>query len=83
MIELYRTILNKEPDVIIRDCDKETCVLIDTGISGDRNVIKTAAEKVLKYKGRGTEMQCVCVCVWYLKTEMVPVIIWVTRTITK
>ena len=28
----------------------ETCVLLDVAISGDRNVIKKEAEKILKYK---------------------------------
>jgi len=40
-------------------------------------VIKTAAEKGLKYKDRRIEIQCM----WNLKTEMVPVIIWATGTI--
>jgi hypothetical protein len=29
---------------------RETCVLIDAAISGDINVIKKEAEKILKYK---------------------------------
>jgi hypothetical protein len=34
-----RTIPNKKPDIIIRDNEKRTCMLIDVEISGDRNVI--------------------------------------------
>jgi hypothetical protein len=34
-----RTIPNNKPDIIIRDNEKRTCVLIDVAISGDRNVI--------------------------------------------
>ena len=31
---------NNKPDIIIRDNEKGTCMLIDAAISGDRNVIK-------------------------------------------
>ena len=48
-IETDRTIPNNKPDVIIRDNEKGTCMLIDVAISGDRNVIKKEAEKILKY----------------------------------
>ena len=36
--------------IIIRDNEKGTCMLIDFAISGDRNVIKKEAEKILKYR---------------------------------
>jgi hypothetical protein len=41
---------NNNPDIIIRDNKKRTCMLIDVVISGDRNLIKKEAEKILKYK---------------------------------
>jgi hypothetical protein len=44
-----RTIPNNEPDIIIRDNEKGTCMLRDVAISGDRNVIKKEAEDILKY----------------------------------
>ena len=31
---------NNKPDIIIRDNEAGTCMLIDVAISGDRNVIK-------------------------------------------
>ena len=37
-------------NTIIRDNEKGTLMLIDVAISGDRNVIKKDAEKILKYK---------------------------------
>ena len=49
-VQTDRTISNNKPDIIIRDNEKGTCMLIDVAISGDRNVIKKEAEKVLKYK---------------------------------
>jgi hypothetical protein len=44
-----RTIPNNKPDTIIRGNDKGTCMLIDVEKSGDRNVIKKDAGKILKY----------------------------------
>ena len=56
-IETDRTIPNNKPDIIIRDNDKGTCVLIDVAISGDRNLIKKEAEKILQYKDLTIEIQ--------------------------
>ena len=39
-LQTERTISNNKPDIIIRDNEKGTCMLIDVAISGDRNVIK-------------------------------------------
>jgi len=49
-VQSDRIIPNNKPDIIIRDNEKRTCMLIDVAISGDRNVIKKEAEKILKYK---------------------------------
>jgi len=38
-IQTDRTIPNNKSDIIIRDNEKGTCMLIDVTISGDRNVI--------------------------------------------
>jgi hypothetical protein len=66
-----RTNPNNKPDIIIRGNEKGTCVLIDVEISGDRNVIKKEAEKILKYKYLTREMQCM----WNVKTRVITVII--------
>ena len=39
-VQTDRTIPNNKPDIIIRDSEKGTCMLIDVAGSGDRNVIK-------------------------------------------
>ena len=39
-----RTVPNNKPDIIIRDNEKGTYMLIDVVISGDRNVIKRSQE---------------------------------------
>jgi len=55
-------------------------MLIDVAISGDRNVIKKGAEKILKYKDLTTETQRM----WNVKTKVIPVIIiGATGTISK
>ena len=38
-VQAERTLPNNKPDIIIRDNEKRTCMLIDVAISGDRNVI--------------------------------------------
>jgi hypothetical protein len=70
---------NNKPDIIIRDNEKRTCVLIDVAISGDRNVIKKETEKILKYKDLTIEIQRM----WNVKTKVIPVIIGATGTISK
>jgi hypothetical protein len=54
-------------------------MLIDAAISGDRNVIKKEAEKILKYKNLTIKIQRM----WNVKTKMIPIIIGATRTISK
>jgi hypothetical protein len=47
--------------------------------TGDRNVIKKEAEKILKYKDLTTEIQRM----WNVKTRVIPVIIGATGTVSK
>jgi hypothetical protein len=78
-VQTDRTIPNNKPDIIIRDNEKGTCMLIDAAISGDRNVIKKEAEKILKYKDLTIEIQRM----WNVKTKVIPVISGATGTISK
>jgi hypothetical protein len=54
-------------------------MLIDVAISGDRNVIKKEAEKILKYKDLTIAIQRM----WNVEPKVIPVIIWATGTISK
>jgi hypothetical protein len=54
-------------------------MLIDVANSGERNVIKKEAEKILKYKDLTIEIQRT----WNVKTKVIPVIIGATGTISK
>jgi len=51
---------------------------IDAAISGDINVTKKEAEKILKYKDLTIEIQRM----WNVKTKVIPVIIGATGTIS-
>jgi hypothetical protein len=54
-------------------------MLTDVAISGDRNVIKKEAEKILKYKDLTLEIQRM----WNVKTRMILVTIGATGIISK
>jgi glycosylphosphatidylinositol transamidase (GPIT) subunit GPI8 len=49
----------------IRDNEKGTCVLIYVATSGDRNVLKKGAGKILKYKDLTIEIERM----WKVKTK--------------
>ena len=70
---------NNKPDIIIRYNEKGTCMLIDIAISGERNLIKKEAEKILKYKDFTLEIQRT----WNVKTKVTPVIVGATGTSSK
>ena len=78
-VQTDRTIPNNKPDIIIRDTEQRTCILIDVAISGDRNVIKKEAEKKYKYKDLTIETQRM----WNVKTTVIPVIIGTKSTLSK
>jgi hypothetical protein len=65
--------------MITRDNKQGTCMLIGVAISGDRNVIKKEAEKVLKYKDLVIEIRRM----WNVKAEMIPAITGTTGSISK
>ena len=67
-VQTDRTIPNNKPHIIIRDNEAETCMLIDVVISGDRNVIKKEAEKILKYEDLTIRIQRM----WKVKTRVIP-----------
>jgi len=58
---------------------KKKCSLIIVAVSGDRNVIKEQAEKILKYKDLNIEIQLM----WNMTAKVIPLIIWTIGTISK
>jgi hypothetical protein len=73
-----RTIPSNKPDIIIRDNEKGTCMLIDIAILADRNVIKKEAGMMLKYKDLNIEIQRM----WNVKARVILVIIGATGTVS-
>jgi len=61
-VQIDRTIPNNKPDIIVRDNEKRTCMLIDVAISGDRNVIKKGSRENYKiyrpYNRNTTHVEC-------------------------
>jgi hypothetical protein len=49
--------LANRPDIIIKNKEDKTCLLIDGAIPSDKNVIQKEAEKKLKYKNLSIEIQ--------------------------
>jgi hypothetical protein len=78
-VQTDRTILSNKPDIIIRDNEKGTCMLIDVAVSGESNVIKKEAEKILKYKDLTIEIHRMR----NVKTKVIPLVIGATGTISK
>jgi hypothetical protein len=75
-----RTTPNNKLEVKIHEIKKVACMLIDSAISGDRNVIKKEAEKILKHKDFIIEIQCM----WNVTTKVIPVLlIQATGTISE
>ena len=74
-----RTVADNKPDIIIRDNEKGTCMLIDVATPGDRNVIKRESEKILKYKDLVIGIKRM----WNVKSKVMPVITGATGTISK
>ena len=69
--------INQTPHSVI--IKKETVCQINVAISRNRNVIKKEGENISKYKDLTTEIQRM----WYVKTNVIPVITGATGTISK
>ena len=74
-----REVTANRPDIIIKNKKEKTCTLIDVAIPADRNVVQKEAEKKLKCKSSGIEIQRM----WNLKCTFIPVIIGATGIVTR
>jgi len=74
-----REVTANRPDTIIKNKKGKTCTLIEVAIPADRNVVQKEAEKKLKYKSLGTEIQRM----WNLICTIIPVIIGATGIVTR
>jgi hypothetical protein len=78
-IQTDREVLANRPDIIVKNKNYITCLMIDVAIPSDKNVIQKEAGKKLKYKDLSVENQCF----WNMKCFVIPVIIGATRIISK
>ena len=74
-----KTIKANKPDIIIKDKQEKTCMLIDMAIPADRNTSVKVAEKLSKYKDLEVEITKM----WGLKTITVPVVIGALGVVKK
>ena len=74
-----REVTANRPDIIIKNKKEKTCTLIDVAIPADRNVVQKEAEKKLKHKGLGIEIEGM----WKLKCTIIPVTIAATGIVTR
>jgi hypothetical protein len=70
LLLLILLLLLLKPNIIIRDNEKGTCVLIDAAASGRRNVIKKEGQNILKYKTLKIEVHHM----WNVQAKVTPVI---------
>jgi len=69
-VQTDRTIPNNKPDIIIRDNEKVTYMLIDVAISGDRNVIKKEAEEILEVRNSMMVMMMMMMMIIIIPTQL-------------
>jgi len=74
-----REVTTNRLDIIIKNKKEKTCTLITVAIPTDRNVVQKEAEKKLKYKSLGIEIQRM----WNLKCTIIPVIIGANGIVTR
>ena len=68
-----------KPDIVIKDKQEKTCMLIDMAIPSDRNTSVKVAEKLSKYKDLEIEIKKM----WGLKTITLPVVIGALGVVKK
>jgi hypothetical protein len=56
-VHIDRKVTANRPNIILKNKKENTCTLINVAIPKDRNVVQKEAEKQLKYKSLGIEIQ--------------------------
>jgi predicted phage tail protein len=75
----YTEVTANRPDIIIKNKNEKTCVLIDVAIAVDRNVTQKEAEKKLQYKSLCIEIPRM----WSMKCMIIPVVIGAAGIVTR
>ena len=74
-MQIDRTIPNNKVDIIIRENNKGTLMLIDAQFHEDRKMIKKEDEKILEYEDLIIKIQSM----WNVKAKAILVTIWATK----
>lgn len=69
-----KTIKSNNPDIIIKDRQEKTCMLIDMAIPSDQNTSVNVAETINCPNVKNVEIEITKM--WGLKTITVPVVTW-------
>ncbi|XP_028517939.1 uncharacterized protein LOC110248967 [Exaiptasia diaphana] len=78
-IHTDREITANRPDIVVKDKENKTCLLIDMSVPTDKNISIKTTEKLSKYKDLEIEVERM----WGLKTSTIPVIIGALGLIKK
>ena len=78
-VHIDREVTANRSDIIIKNKKEKTCTLIDVAIPADRSVVQKEAEKKLKHKSLGIEIERM----WNLKCTIIPVITGATEIVTQ
>ena len=78
-IHTDRTIAGKKPDIVLKNKNEKTCLLINRTIPLDTNTSGKTTEKLTKYKDLEIEVEPM----WGLKTTTVPVVLGALGAIKK
>ena len=70
-IQTDREIKANRPDIVIKDKQEKSCLLIDMSIPTEKNTSVKVTENLSKYKDLGIEIERM----WGTKTTTIPVVI--------
>ena len=70
-IHTDREIKANRPDIVVKNSQERTCLLIDVAVPSDHNTSVKVSEKISKYKDLEIEISRM----WSMKTETIPVVI--------
>ena len=78
-IHTDRSINANRPEIVVKDCNKKTGLLIDMAMSSDRNFSLKKYEEISKCKDLEIEMQKM----WHMKAIVIPLVVGALGMIKK
>ena len=74
-----RKIDANRPDIIIKNHEEQTCIMMDMAVPSDQNILLKGFQKLPKYK----DLEVKVTKMWKLKTKIIPVVIGALGMIKK